>query len=146
MNWQKLFHCVPNPKLQDGVPFFSIFFTPFPPEWRTLWRIHRRCRTESRAKPRRPPVSCPTLPGPPGDGVTWTSLQGDGGRQRGRGDGGPATGSCSGRLSAAGCLANVSTWRPLARRATRRKALLRGLHCRATAGPPCHYRGSVARD
>lgn len=30
MNWQKLFHCVPNPKLQDGVPFFQFFLPPSP--------------------------------------------------------------------------------------------------------------------
>lgn len=121
-----------------------------PAEWRIQRPVRRRgpwqCPTEAWRDPRAPLVSCPSLPGLPSTGSTRPSHQGDDGRGRGRSDGGVVMNSCSGRSSAGGCQANTSTWSPLARRATQRKALLRGLTCRLPAGPPCHWLNSVAPD
>lgn len=124
-----------------------MFLCRFCAEWRIQRLVHHRgpwqCQTETWCDPQ---VSCQSQPGPPSTRSTCPSHQGDGGRGRGCSDGGVIMNSCSGRSSGGGCQANTSTWSPLARRATQRKALLRGLRCRLPAGAPCHRHNSVAWD
>lgn len=127
-----------------------MFLCCFHAEWRIQRQIHYRgpwqCQTETWRDPRPPLVNCQSQPGPPSTGSTRPSHQGDGERGRGRSNGGLVTNSCCGRSSGGGCQANTSTWRLLARRATQRKALLRGLLCRLPAGLSCHWHSSVAPD
>lgn len=95
-------------------------------------------RTEACRDPQALPASRQNPRDLPKTRSTHPGHQGDDGRGRGLSGGGTIMNSCCGRWSAGGCQANTSTWSPLVRRATQRKALLRGLLRRLPAGPPCH--------